>query len=171
MPRHTPCVSAGFIVRLCHPVRLGVRSSRMELKRQAHSVYHLRYHLVFVTKYRRNILKGGLGKCATAVLRNVTRQYPDMEILEMNTDGDHVRLLVSIPPKVSVSDAVRLLKTSSARAMRQRFKWLGNMYEQDRMGMWSDGFLATTVGCNEAVIARYIEQQGQEDKGQAKLVW
>ena len=106
-----------------------------------------------------------------AVLRNITRSYPEIEILEMNTDQDHIHLLVSIPPKMAVSHAVCLLKTNSARAMRKRFSFLANMYERKSLGLWSDGYFVSTVGCDEATIQRYIQEQGQEDKGQTKFVW
>jgi putative transposase len=141
-----------------------------EYRKQAHCTYHTRYHLVFVTKYRRKILKDGLGKYLQAVLRNVSKAHPDIEILEMNTDEDHIHLLTIIPPRMSVSDAVRLLKSNSARAMKQRFPFLSNMYEHEDLGMWSDGYFVSTIGANESVIQLYIRRQGQEDKGQAKLV-
>ncbi len=144
----------------------------MEFLKQAHTTYFTRYHLVFVTKYRRKILVSpGMSRYLQAVLKNVTRAYPDIQILEMNTDEDHIHLLAIIPPRMAVSDAVRLLKANSSRAMKMRFPFLSNMYDRARLGMWSDGYFVSTVGVNEAVIRKYIEQQGQEDKGQAKLVW
>ena len=142
----------------------------MEFLKQAHCTYHTRYHLVFVTKYRRKIFKGNLSKYLEAVLRNVTKQYPDIQIIEMNTNEDHIHLLTIIPPRIAVSAAVRLLKTNSSRAMKSAFPFLSNMYEHDDLGIWSGGYFVSTVGCNESVIRQYIERQGQEDKGQAKLV-
>ena len=142
----------------------------MELLKQAHCTYHTRYHLVFVTKYRRKILKGNISRYLEAILRNVCAKYPDIAILEMKTDEDHIHLLAVIPPKMAVSGAVRLLKTNSSRAMKRAFPFLSNMYEHDDMGVWSDGYFVSTVGCDEGVIKRYIERQGQEDKGQARLV-
>ncbi len=144
----------------------------MEFLKQAHSTYHTRYHLVFVTKYRRKIFgTPGLGAYAQVVLKQVTKQYPDIKILEMKTDLDHIHLLASIPPRMAVSDAVRLLKSNSARAMKARFKFLSTMYERMGLGLWSDGFFVSTVGCNERIIENYIRAQGKEDKGQTKFVW
>ena len=142
-----------------------------EYRKQTHAVYYTCYHLVFVTKYRRKVLQGGMGSYALAVFRNITIKYPDIEIMEMNTDDDHVHLMVIIPPKMSVSRAVNLLKSNSAKAMRVRFPFLGNMYEHEDLGFWSDGYFASTVGLNEQTLKRYIDQQGQEDKGQTKFVW
>jgi putative transposase len=141
----------------------------MQYRKQAHCTYHTRYHLVFVTKYRRMIFKGNLGLYVQSVMKNVTRTYPEIDILEMNTDMDHIHLLASIPPRMAVSEAVRLLKTNSSRALRNKFPWLRNMYEHDDLPIWSGGYFVSTVGADEKTIQRYIEMQGQEDKGQAML--
>jgi putative transposase len=140
-----------------------------EYRKQAHATYHTRYHLVFVTKYRRKVLKEGMGQYLVALMRAVEKNYPDVEILEMNTDEDHIHLLAIIPPKRSVSEVVRVLKTNSSRHMKRRFPFLSNMYDYDDLGLWSDGYFVSTVGCDEGTIQRYIERQGQEDKGQEKL--
>ena len=138
-------------------------------RRQAHSVYYTRYHLVFVTKYRRKFLKNNLPGYLYAVLNGIAKQYPDIEILEMNTDQDHIQLLTSIPPKYSIADVVRILKANTAKAMRKKFPFIKTMYEHNDLGMWSDGYFVSTVGVDEAQIKRYIEYQGQEDKGGAQI--
>ena len=143
----------------------------MEYRKQAHCTYHTRYHLVFVTKYRRKVLRKNLGPYVLAVFKNIVRRYPEIEILEMNTDEDHVHLLISVPPKMAVSDAVRILKTNSSRAMRKKFPFIKTMYDMDDIGLWSDGYFVSTVGCDEATIQRYIKMQGQEDKAQMKFDW
>jgi len=124
-----------------------------------------------VTKYRRKVLQQGMGSYAEAVLRNVVLKYPDIEILEMNTDIDHIHLMVIIPPKMPISQAVNILKSNSARAMRRRFPFLASMYEHNNLGFWSDGYFVSTVGLNEKILKQYIQHQGQEDKGQTKFVW
>jgi len=140
-------------------------------RKQAHSIYYTQYHLVFVTKYRRKLFKNNIASYLLAVLRNVSRQYPDLDILEMNTDEDHIHILIIIPPKYAISDIVRLLKSNSSRAMKRKFPFLKNMYEHDNIGMWSAGYFVSTVGVNKYTIERYIQQQGKEDKGQTKFVW
>ena len=131
-------------------------------------VYHTRYHVVFVTKYRRKVLKGGVGEYLKVKLQEVKEYYPDLEILEAKTDEDHVHLLVSIPPKMAVSQAVRIIKANTGRALRRKFPFLQKLY-WGVPGVWSVGHFVSTVGINESVIRKYIEQQGQEDSGQAKL--
>ena len=140
----------------------------MECQKQGHVVYHTRYHVVFVTKYRRKVLKGGVGEYLKVKLQEVKEYYPDLEILEAKTDEDHVHLLVSIPPKMAVSQAVRIIKANTGRALRRKFPFLQKLY-WGVPGVWSVGHFVSTVGINESVIRKYIEQQGQEDSGQAKL--
>ena len=141
----------------------------MEFFKQAHATYYCRYHLVFNTKYRRRILKPGIAVYCKAVMRRITRIFPDVAILEINSDEDHVHLFVSIPPKYTVSEVVGRMKGGSARALRRKFKFLENVY-YGADGIWSDGYFVSTVGCVEATIQRYIQRQGQEDKGQTKFV-
>ena len=142
----------------------------MELFKQAHATFYARYHLIFATKYRRHILKPGMLKYCTTIMRRITRIFPDVAIMESNGEEDHVHLFVSIPPKYSVSEVVAKLKGGSAHAMRRKFNFLNNVY-YGADGMWSDGYFVSTVGVNEEIIKRYIQQQGLEDGGQAKLVF
>ena len=141
----------------------------MQYRKQSHSTYYTRYHLVFVTKYRRKLFVKNIQSYLMAVLRNIAKQYPELEILEMNTDKDHIHLLMIIPPKIAVSDVVRILKTNASRALRKKFPFITQMYEHSRLGMWSDGYFVSTVGINEATIQLYIQRQGTEDKGEAQL--
>ena len=140
----------------------------MEFRKRAHVVYYTAYHLVFVTKYRRKVLKHGLGNYCIAVIKQICENYPDLQLLEINTDEDHIHLLISIPPKWQISKAVNILKTNSSRAMRNKFPTVRSVYGKSMM-FWSDGYFVSTVGINESMIKSYIEHQGKEDKGQAKL--
>lgn len=140
----------------------------MEYRKQAHTTYYTRYHLVFVTKYRRKVLRAGMGAFCAGVIKRVTAHYPDIEVLEVNTDEDHIHLLVSIPPKMSISKAVNLLKTNSARAMRLKFEFTQQVYDR-HVGFWSDGYFVSTVGVNEEQIRKYIEHQGKEDSAGTRI--
>ena len=77
-------------------------------------------------------------------------------------------MLVSIPPKIRVSDVVRYIKSQTGRLMKRRYKYMRKAYYGSD-GIWSDGYFVSTVGVNERVIRRYIEHQGKEDSGQAEL--
>ena len=79
----------------------------MAYKRQSHEVHQTRYHIVFSTKFRRKILKGGMGKYLNYLVRDIHRRHPEIIIIEVNTDENHIHILCSLAPKLSVADAVR----------------------------------------------------------------
>ena len=141
----------------------------MEYRKQAHVTYCADYHLVFVTKYRRKVLKDGMGGYLKESMKGIVRIFPEVEILEQNTDEDHIHQLVSIPPKHSVAEVVKYLKGKSAYVMRRKFPSLDQVY-YGADGIWSDGYFVSTVGVNEETVRRYIERQGLEDSGQVRLV-
>jgi len=141
----------------------------MEYYRQGHCIYYTRYHLVISTKYRRKILKGGIGKYLIIKILEINKHHPEINILEVNTDLEHIHLLLSIAPKMSLSDAVRTIKANTARDMRKKFKFLDKVYHGTD-GIWSIGYFISSSGVvNEEIIRKYIKQQGLEDSGQAKL--
>ena len=78
-------------------------------------------------------------------------------------------MLVNIPPTMSVGSAVRIIKANTSKGIKDTFPFLKDVY-WGTDGIWSDGYFASTVGLNEKTIRNYIEHQGQEDDGQAKLV-
>lgn len=75
-----------------------------------------------------------------------------------------------MPPKIAVSKAVGIIKSNSAKALKEKFPFLKKTYWSTD-GIWSEGYFVSTVGINESTIRKYIEQQGREDSGQAKLVF
>lgn len=141
----------------------------MEFKKQSHCVYHCEYHLVLPTRYRRKVFNNGVFGYMKLKLHEITKFYPELEFKEMNHDKDHVHLLISVPPKMSVGSVVRLIKSNTARGLKQKFPFIKRVY-WGTDSVWSDGYLASTVGINEDVIKRYIEKQGKEDSGQ-NLFW
>ena len=110
-----------------------------------------------------------MGDYLCIVMRAIERRHPEIQIFELNTDQDHIHILTSIAPKMAVSEAVRILKCNTARAMIKRFKYLEKVYYAGDSGIWSVGYFMSTVGANEKVIKKYIEMQGLEDSGQAQL--
>ena len=140
----------------------------MDCKKQGHSVYYTRYHLVIATKYRRKILKDGFGEYLKKLVIGIGRQIPEIEIVEINTDKDHIHMLLSIPPKLSISEVVKEIKAKTGLHMRRKFPFLDKVY-WGKGGIWSRGYFVSTVGISEATIKKYIEMQGKEDSGQALL--
>ena len=141
----------------------------MNYKKQSHCVYCCQYHLVFATKYRRKIFNDGIFAYMKERLNQVKNHYPELDIAEINHDVDHVHILISIPPKMSVGQVVRILKSNSSLDLKRKFPFLKKVY-WGTDGVWSDGYFVSTVGVNEAIIRSYIEHQGKEDSGQAQLV-
>ena len=140
----------------------------MEYKKQTHCVYLCDYHIVFPTKYRRKVINPGIFAYLKLKIKEIGKHYPELEVKEINHDRDHIHILISIPPKMSVGNAVRIIKANTARSIRQKFPILRKVYWGSE-GMWSDGYFVSTIGINESIIKRYIEEQGKEDAGQAKL--
>ena len=141
----------------------------MEYSKQTNCVYYCRYHLVFSTKYRRKIFNDGIHAYFKKRLNEIRKHYPQLEIIESNHDLDHVHLLISIPPKMSVGSAVRIIKSNMSTKLKEKFPFLKDVY-WGTDGIWSDGYFVSTIGADEETIKKYIEMQGKEDAGQAKLV-
>jgi putative transposase len=124
--------------------------------------------VVIATKYRRGILKADFGEYLKKLVIGIGRQIPEIEIIEVSTDINHIHMLLCIPPKMSVSTVVKAVKAKTGLYMRKKFPFLDKVYwGQD--GIWSRGYFVSTVGIDEATIKRYIEMQGKEDSGQALL--
>ena len=144
---------------------------KQEYIRADHSVYLCDYHLVLVTKYRRNVIANeGIWSHLEQKFYEVTEHYPRLRIKEINHDINHVHLLISIPPQMQVGSVVRLLKTNTARNIKTKFPFLKNLY-YGTDGIWSDGYFVSTVGVDEETVKRYIENQGKEDVGQTATLF
>ena len=137
-------------------------------RRMSHCVFYADYHLVWPTKYRRKVFNDGMQAYLFAILKELPNHRPDIIIKEVNTNKDHIHLLVSIPPTVTVGSVVRLLKSNTASALNSKFPELRKTYWGTR-SLWSAGYFMSTVGVNEKIIRRYILSQGKEDAGQSSL--
>ena len=142
----------------------------MEFRKQSDVVYKCEYHVVIVTKYRRDVFNEGSFSYFQEIMQGITLDMmPEVDLIENNHDKDHIHMLLSIPPKMRISDVVRTIKSTSGRLLKKRFEYMRKAY-WGIDGIWSDGYFVSTVGLNESVIRNYIEMQGREDKGQAQLV-
>ena len=119
-----------------------------------------------MSKYRRKIFNEGSFKYFETILGKIRESLPEVRFLTQNHDQPHIQLHLSIPPKIRVSDAVRTIKSISGRMMKKKFSYMRQAY-WGRDGIWSDGYFVSTIGINERVIQKYIQQQGLEDMGQA----
>ena len=126
----------------------------------AHTKWRCKYHIVFAPKYRRQLIYGKLKKDIGKILRSLCIRK-DVEILEANACSDHIHMLVSIPPKLSVSAFVGYLKGKSSLIIYERHAQL--KYRYGNRKFWCKGYYVDTVGRNKKVIAQYIREQLQED--------
>lgn len=140
----------------------------MNFRKQSNAKYCCEYHIVLPTKYRRKIFNEGVFAYLEEILKKIPDYYPEIDILELNHDVDHIHMLVSIPPKLAVGKVVGIIKANTARMLRIKFEYIKKAY-WGNLGIWSDGYFVSTVGINETQIKKYIENQGKEDLGQAKL--
>ena len=141
----------------------------MELVSLSHCVYHCDYHLILVTKYRKKIFNEGIFAYFELRLVEVMEHYPLIKIKTVNHDKDHIHFLISLPPTMAVGKVVGIIKQNTAKDLKQKFPFIKDVY-WGTGSVWSEGYFVTTVGVNEAIIKKYIENQGQKDLGQTPLV-
>jgi putative transposase len=116
--------------------------------------------LALAAKYRRKVLKAGFGDYLKKIVMGLGKQMPEIEIVEVNTDVDHIHILLSIPPQLSVSEVAKLIKAKTGSRMREKFPFLDKV-SWGQLEIWSRGYFVSTVGISESTIRKYIEMQGQ----------
>ncbi len=133
---------------------------QMSYRKTSHSVYDLKYHIVWVTKYRYQVLRGGVGVRTRELIRQICTKL-DVQILTGHVSADHVHLLVSVPPTLAVSNLVQRLKGSSSRKLLQEYTELRKRYWGRHL--WARGYFAVSTGnVTDEIIRQYIE--GHDDK-------
>lgn len=126
----------------------------------SHTVWKCKYHIVFAPKYRRQIIYGKYKASIGEIIREVCERK-GVEILEANACPDHIHMLVSIPPKISVSQFLGYLKGKSSLMIFDRHAEL--KYRYGNRKFWCRGYYVDTVGRNKKKIAEYIRNQLRED--------
>ena len=132
----------------------------------AHTKWNCKYHIVFAAKYRRKVFYEEKREAIREILRTLC-QWKGVEIIEGERGPDHIHLLVSIPPKMSVSSFMGYLKGKSSLLIFQRF---GNMkFAYRNREFWCKGYYVDTTGKNIAEIKSYIANQLKVDKERDQL--
>ena len=126
----------------------------------AHTKWNCKYHIIFAPKYRRQIMYGKIKADIGKILRKLC-ENKGVEIIEAEACPDHIHMLVSIPPKYSVSQFMGYLKGKSSLMIFDRHANL--KYKYGNRQFWCKGYYVDTVGRNKKVIAEYIRNQLQED--------
>ncbi len=132
----------------------------MDTQSLAHSKWRCKYHIVFAPKYRRQVIYGKIKADIGVILRKLC-EYKGVEIHEANACPDHIHMLVSIPPKISVANFVGYLKGKSSLMIFDRHANL--KYKYGNRQFWCKGYFVDTVGRNKEAIAKYIREQLQDD--------
>lgn len=137
------------------------------LRRSSHAVYDIKYHFVWIPKYRKQILVGEVAEYTKEVFRRIGEEY-GLVIDTMEVEEDHVHIFLEALPKYSPARVAQILKSISAREIFHRFPWL----RQQLWGgeLWGDGYFVRSVGdqVTTDIIRRYINYQ-RDQAGQLKL--
>ncbi len=133
--------------------------SPTEYRHGAHTIYDVKYHLVWVTKYRYPVLTGQIAVRARDTIRQVC-MAKDITILKGHVSRDHVHLFASIPPRMSVALGVQYIKGRSSRLLQQEFAELKRRYWGRHL--WARGYFCASSGTvTDEMVKAYIEHQQQ----------
>lgn len=132
----------------------------------SHTKCLCKYHIVFTPMYRRKIIYNQYRESIKEIIKSLCK-YKGVEIMEGHLMADHVHMLVSIPPKYSISSIMGYLKDKSALMIFDKHANL--KYKFGSRHFWSEGYYVSTVGLNEATIAKYIREQEKHDIAKDKL--
>ena len=132
----------------------------------SHTKWECKYHVVFAPKYRRQIIYGKIKQDIGLMLRKLCA-YKEIEILEAEACKDHVHMLLSIPPKYSISQVMGYLKGKSSLMIYEKYANL--KYKYGNRHFWCRGYYVSTVGRNKNAIETYIRNQLQEDHAEEQL--
>ena len=133
---------------------------KLDTNSLAHTQWECKYHIVFAPKYRRQIIYGKIKQDIGQMIRKLC-EYKGVEIIEAEACKDHIHMLVSIPPKYSVSQFMGYLKGKSSLMIFEKYENL--KYKYGNRHFWCRGYYVSTVGKNKKAIAQYIRNQLQED--------
>ena len=126
-------------------------------RKGSHTVYDLKYHIVWITKYRKPVMRGDIAERVRDLIREISRSL-DVEIMKGHVSRDHVHLFVSIPPQVSISNYVKAVKGKSSRKLLSEYKRLSKAFWGRHI--WARGYFAASTGnVTDEVVAEYIRLQ------------
>ena len=137
--------------------------------RSSHAVYRCEYHFVWVPKYRYHVLVKDVKPRLKEILVELCN-WRDITIIEGAICSDHVHMYLSVPPKYSPAEVMKLLKGKSAERLREEFPELRKRYWG--LHIWARGYFVSTVGIDRDVIKQYVrQQQDDEMRGEQLRLW
>jgi REP-associated tyrosine transposase len=131
-------------------------------KKLSHTIYECKYHFAICPKYRFRIFKDEIAEYTKRQTYILCHQKDLVEVLELNVQIDHMHLVMSIPPKYSVSSVMGFLKGKLSLRLFQRYEKLGKRYWGRHL--WARGYCVSTVGLNEEQIREYVKWQEKKEK-------
>ena len=137
-----------------------MKENNNEIRSSSHSKYRCQYHIVFAPKYRRKEIYGQIKRDIGEILRKLCEQK-DVVIIEAEACPDHIHMLVSIPPHISIAQFMGYLKVKSTLMIFDRHAHL--KYKYGSRSFWCRGYYVDTVGQNKKAIAEYIRKQLEDD--------
>lgn len=131
-------------------------------RKSSHCTYDIKYHIVWITKYRKPVIVGKIAQRIRELIRMVCTTN-EVEIIAGHVGKDHIHLLVSVPPHLSVSKLVQYIKGSTSRKLQMEYKELNKQFWGQHL--WARGyFVASSGNVTDEVIAQYIKDQDLEEK-------
>ena len=131
-------------------------------RKTSHSIYDIKYHFVWITKYRKPILTGDIAIRARELIREICKTM-DIEIIKGHISKDHVHLLLSVPPFISASDVMKRIKGKTSRKLLSESRILAKKFWGRHL--WARGYFCASSGnVTDEVIAQYIEQQKLQER-------
>lgn len=128
-------------------------------RRSSHCTYDIKYHIIWITKYRKPAITGKIAERTRELIRIICKAN-EVEILAGHVGRDHIHLLVSVPPHLSSSKLVQYLKGSTSRKLQQEFKELNKQYWGQHL--WGRGYFVASSGViNDEIISEYIKNQDE----------
>ena len=132
----------------------------VELETNQHSVFLLKYHLILVTKYRRNVFDDDVSNRAREIFEYISPNYK-ITLIDWNHDVDHIHILFRAQPKTEISKFINAYKSASSRLLKKEFPEIKTKLWREKF--WSQSFcLVTTGGATLEVIKNYIQSQGSK---------
>ena len=142
-------------------------SNKTEYKSNHNIIYSCKYHIIWCPKYRRKVLVGDVEKHLKEIINEVAFEF-NVEIIEMETDKDHIHILCEIDPQFGVNKFVKLVKGRSSKILRDEFHHLKTKLPT----LWTNSYFVSTVGgAPLEVIKQYIENQQTSEREKEKTKW
>lgn len=135
---------------------------KSKYRKLSHTVYYCAYYIVFCPKYRYKILTGKTEVFVRNQIYRLLGVKDGVEVIELNVQPDHIHLILSVPPKYSISELMGYLKGKLARKMFAHQEYLAKMYWGKHI--WTRGYCVSTVGLDEQKVRKYVKWQQDKER-------